>query len=395
MEPTKQNLREKGDEERFCNYCTDGCSSDCSVGLRQHLKSIRIKSEIPNKKRKSDLKTSNPITQTDKKNTLPNSSRLRTIGKHCPNVWSRKDYEREQERKLNENTEEMYNWVNKDRKDIQTHYDLIPVTRDEKLIALLNESQVEKWFDTRRNSSQNIDYEVGSLPDLKKDCLSSVHTLFPCTLSRHEYLKVQKYYERHGTCGVDDYRFSRNHDIDYESNDRNFSEETESWDRMNNPKRIPPNEHARYDILYKAPIKNSDVPTKISMEENIVAAKLKSYKKLTDNEILDWAKKIKHEKRLERNKIKKSENMDKIVESDTQDEEEIQEVKKIEEKEESVISYKGIDGINENGTTPKPIPGIETEHQELIVQKAFNQELAIPDTELPDKSMSWVVAVKN
>ena len=87
--------------------------------------------------------------------------------------------------------------------------------------------------------------------------------------------------------------------------------------------------------------------------------------------------------------------MDKIVESDTQDEEEIQEVDKIEEKEASVISYKGIDGINENGTTPKPIPGIEKQHQELIVQKAFSQELAIPDTELPDKSISWVVAVKN
>ena len=64
--------------------------------------------------------------------------------------------------------------------------------------------------------------------------------------------------------------------------------------------------------------------------------------------------------------------MDKIVESDTQDEEEIQEVKKIKVEEEDVISYKGIDGINENGTTPKPIPEIEIEHQELIVQKAFN-----------------------
>ena len=87
--------------------------------------------------------------------------------------------------------------------------------------------------------------------------------------------------------------------------------------------------------------------------------------------------------------------MDRIVESNTQDAEEIQEVDKTEDTEENVISYEGIDGMNENGTTPKPIPGIDKQHQESIVQKAFNRELAIPDTKLPDESTSWVVPVKN
>ena len=118
--------------------------------------------------------------------------------------------------------------------------------------------QDEKWF-ARGYSSRNIDYGTGPLADLKKDCLASIHTQFPCTLSRYEYLKVQKYYERHDTCGVDDYRFSRNHDIDYESNDRNFSEATESWDRINNPRRIPPNEHARYNILENCKKQNKKI----------------------------------------------------------------------------------------------------------------------------------------
>ena len=79
------------------------------------------------------------------------------------------------------------------------------------------------------------------------------------------------------------------------------------------------------------------------------------------------AKNIKHKKKIDKSKIRTLPEMEQIQEIERH-ETEIQEVDKVEENKEVVTSYKGIDGINADGKTPKPIPGIEKSHQELIVQ---------------------------
>ena len=112
---------------------------------------------------------------------------------------------------------------------------------------------------------------------MKKDCINATYTQYPCALSRNDYLEAQKYYEQYYTCGSMDPTCVRNHDIDYDSNDINYRETT--WKQEHRPRLAPPNKHSRYDLINRKPIEDWEVPPSISVEERIIAAKLKSYKK--------------------------------------------------------------------------------------------------------------------